>query len=221
MIDSDPCIPTSASVRTAINALAHHLDQVGAKVIRASSLLPDLAEGARIYMRLLMSSMSASLPAETYERMRVDAAALDESDPSLAAERTRGAVMSHRDWLIVDSHRAQLRERWRALFSEFDVVLCPVMPTPAFHHDHSPDQWHRWINIDGVEHNYGDQLAWAGIATAPGLPATVLPVGWSDDGMPIGAQVIGPMYEDRTMLRFAALVEQELGGFIPPPLRKH
>jgi amidase len=220
MIDSHPCIPTSASVRTTIKALAHHLDQAGAKVMRASALLPDLAEGARIYMRLLMSSMAASLPAEIYQRMRADAAAFDENDRSLAAERTRGAVMSHRDWLIVDSHRAQLREQWRALFSEFDVVLCPVMPTPAFHHDHSPDQWRRSINIDGAEHNYGDQLVWSGIATAPGLPATVLPIGRCDNGLPIGAQVIGPMYEDRTTLRFAALVERELGGFIPPPLNK-
>ena len=218
VIDDHPSIPTSASVRTAIETLAHRLTQAGAKVMRETSLLPDLAEGARIYMRLLMSSMSAALPAEVYQRMREDAAAFAGEDRSLAAERVRGAVMSHRDWLIADGERAQLRERWRALFVEFDVVLCPVTPTSAFPHDHSPDQWRRSISIDGVEHNYGNQLEWAGIATAPGLPATVLPIGRSDEGLPIGAQVIGPMYEDRTPLRFAELVEREFGGFSPPPL---
>jgi amidase len=30
-------------------------------------------------------------------------------------------------------------------------------------------------------------------------------------------QAIGPMYGDRTTIRFAELVERELGGFTPPP----
>jgi amidase len=30
-------------------------------------------------------------------------------------------------------------------------------------------------------------------------------------------QVVGPYLEDRTPLRFAELVEQEFGGFTPPP----
>jgi amidase len=56
------------------------------------------------------------------------------------------------------------------------------------------------------------------VATAPGLPATALPIGTSETGLPIGAQVIGPMFFDRTPLRFAELVERDFGGFTPPPL---
>ena len=33
----------------------------------------------------------------------------------------------------------------------------------------------------------------------------------------MGIQAIGPYLQDRTTLRFAQLVEQELGGFVPPP----
>jgi Asp-tRNA(Asn)/Glu-tRNA(Gln) amidotransferase A subunit family amidase len=58
----------------------------------------------------------------------------------------------------------------------------------------------------------------AGTATLPGLPATALPIGRSDEGLPIGVQAIGPMYEDRTTIRFAELAEREFGGFTPPPL---
>jgi amidase len=218
VVDTDPSIPTSSSVRTAIGQLADRIARSGAKVARQSPLLPDQTESARLYMRLLMSSLSASFPAEAYESMRAAAANLDAADLSLPAERTRGSAMSHRDWLIADGARVQLRQRWRELFAEFDVVLCPVMPTPAFPQDQSPDQWRRSIAIDGGSYNYGDQLVWAGIATAPGLPSTVLPIGRSEEGLPIGVQVLGPMYEDRTPLRFAEIIEREFGGFAPPPL---
>ena len=73
--------------------------------------------------------------------------------------------------------RARLRAQWRELFKSFDAVICPVMPTPAYPHDHSPDQEKRRISIDGRNHVYTDQLAWPGIATLPGLPATAIPIG--------------------------------------------
>ena len=96
-------------------------------------------------------------------------------DRSLAAERLRGMTQNHRDWLLDDGARARLRAQWRALFGTFDAVICPIMPTPAYPHDHSPDQEKRRIHIDGKDHVYPDQLAWPGIATLPGLPATAIP----------------------------------------------
>jgi len=218
VIDTHPLIPTSASVLAAIDGLAAQLDQAGAKVARQSPLLPDLTEASRLYMRLLMSSLSSTIPVEAYEALRSAAGNLDAADLTLAAERTRGWTMSHRDWLIADIARVKLRQAWRELFTEFDVVISPVLPTPAFLQDQSPDQWRRSIDIDGISHNYGDQLVWAGMATTPGLPATALPIARSEDGLPIGVQAIGPMFEDRTTLRFAELVEEELGGFVPPAL---
>jgi amidase len=53
-------------------------------------------------------------------------------------------------------------------------------------------------------------------ATAPGLPATAIPVTMSTEGLPIGIQIIGPYLEDRTTLMLAELIERELGGFHPP-----
>jgi amidase len=76
----------------------------------------------------------------------------------------------------------------------------------------------RRIDIDGTDHDYLDQIALAGVATLPGLPATALPVGTSEEGLPIGVQAIGPMFGDRTTIRFAELAEREFGGFTPPPL---
>lgn len=93
---------------------------------------------------------------------------------------------------------------------------CPITPTPAFPHDHNPDLLERRIDVDGVEYAYFDQLVWAGLATMPGLPATAVPAGRSAGGLPVGVQLIGPLFEDRTPLRLAELLEQRIGGFRAP-----
>ncbi|WP_109032547.1 amidase [Streptomyces rubrogriseus] len=218
LLDTHPLIPSASSVRLALTTLAEQLSAAGVTVTRHSALLPDQTDTARLYMRLLLSALAANYPLAVYEQLREAAARLDAKDLSLAAERTRGAALSHRDWIAADTARAVHRERWRKLFATFDVVVCPVMPTPAFPHDQTPDQWSRRIMIDGTAYSYADQLVWAGIATTSGLPATVVPISRSAEGLPIGAQVIGPMNEDRTPIRFAELLERAFGGFTAPPL---
>jgi len=112
--------------------------------------------------------------------------------------------------------RAGVAHQWRQVFREWDVVLCPVLPTPAFPHDHR-DMNARSIVIDGKEIPYADQGIWSSVATLTGLPATVMPIGRSHDGLPIGIQIVGPYLEDRTTIAFAELAEREFGGFIAPP----
>ena len=217
LIDSHPVLPTNAAVRAAIDTLAANLGKAGVKVARESPLLPDFAVSSRLYMRILISLLAASFAPEIYAGAKTAAENLPADDMSLAAERLRGVALSHRDWVQADRSRAQLKAQWRELFKSFDAVICPVLPTPAYPHDHSAEQEKRSINIDGKDYAYPDQLAWPGIATLPGLPATAIPIGFAPDGLPIGVQIVGPMLEDRTPLKLAELIEREFGGFVPPP----
>jgi amidase len=150
--------------------------------------------------------------------MRVEAAAkaLSPENQSLAAYRLRGITTSHPEWIRASRTRGALRAQWFNLFQEVDVVLCPPMPTPAFAHDHAPRQI-RQLDVDGTKIPYSDQMAWAGIATLTGLPATAAPIGRSESGLPIGVQIIGGFLQDRTTIAFASLIEREFGGFTPPP----
>ncbi len=218
VVDTDPVIPANAVVRAAIGRLAANLGKAGARIGRDSPLLPDFAASSRLYMRMLMSFLGAISPPKRVEAALAGAANLDPDDMSLGAERLRGMVLSHRDWVLADGGRAQLRAQWRELFKSYDAVICPVTPTPAYPHDHSPEQEKRRINIDGKDYVYPDQLAWSGVATLPGLPATAIPIGLSPEGLPIGVQIVGPWLEDRTPLKLAELIEREFGGFVPPPM---
>jgi amidase len=218
VVDSDPVMPTNGVVRTAIDKLAAELGKAGVMIERESRLLPDFAASSRLYMRMLMSFLAATFPAEAYAGAVAGAANLPADETSLQAERLRGIALSHRDWVMAEGARARLRAQWRGLFKIFDAVICPVMPTPAYPHDHSAEQEKRRINIDGKDYPYPDQLAWPGIATLPGLPSTAIPLGLSAEGLPIGVQIVGPWLEDRTPLKLAELIEREFGGFVAPPM---
>jgi amidase len=217
IIDDHPLLPTAKTLRAAIDRLAQQLVKAGVKVARASPLLPDAADSGRLYMRLLMTALAVRWPPDLYELEADAAKALKPDDDSLSAERTRGAVLSYREWAQADAARVKLQRQWSALFREWDLVICPPMPTPAFPHDRVTAIAERQIDIDGKSYPYFDQMVWPGIATAPGLPSTAAPIGLSENGLPLGVQIVGPYLEDRTPLVFAELMEREFGGFVPPP----
>ncbi|MEV4052019.1 amidase [Amycolatopsis sp. NPDC049688] len=211
VLDDHPLIPAGSAVRDAVNRVAAALTDGGARVERHSPLLPDLAEAATLYMQLLISGSVARFPVGSYAPADPD---------SLDAVRLRAMAFSHADWLEANNRRELHRHAWRQVFTEFDAVACPVTPTPAFPHDHHPNPLERRIAIDGAEYPYFDQLVWAGLATMPGLPATAVPAGRSPEGLPVGVQLIGPMFEDRTPLRLAELLEEKMGGFQGGPVSR-
>jgi amidase len=109
-----------------------------------------------------------------------------------------------------------MRARWAEFFQVFDVLLCPVMLTPAFVQDASEFSTRR-IQVNGVDRAYIEHIQWPGLITMALLPSTVIPVGRTAGGLPVGVQIVGPYFEDRTPLAFARAAERELGGFVQPP----
>lgn len=217
VLDSHPLLPVAQEIRGAIDQLAKRLATTGSTIARSSSLLPDLAESARLHTRLVRNFAAFGRPPEFFKEIRDNVAALKPDDDSLRAWRARAPLLSHHEMMAAEIARARLRQQWAALFKEFDVVLCPPFAVTAFPHDQKPDQEDRTIDIDGEMHPYLSLIVWATLATPPGLPATVMPTGRSKAGLPIGVQIIGPLFEDRTPLVFAQLLEREYGGFARPP----
>jgi amidase len=217
LLDEHPLVPTDATVRDALERLVGRLDKAGANVTRAGNRIPDLALAGRTYLPLLLAETTARMPADALAALRKKAAALSPGDDSLAAIWLRSSIMSHRDWIETDFNRAALRRQWRDLFKDWDVVLAPPFSTPAFPHDHIPDQADRRATIDGKPVPYTAQILWPGLASMLMLPGTVAPIERTAAGLPVGVQIIGPYLEDRTTIEFARLLEREFGGFVPPP----
>jgi amidase len=217
IIDKHPLLPVAVEIRTALDRLAGKLTAKGVTVARSSTLLPDLAESARLHTRLIRNVVNFGRPPEFFQKMREAAASLSRDDDSLKAWRIRAPLLTHHEWMTAQVARAQFRRQWDRLFQEFDVVLCPPFSVLAFPHDQTEDAEERRIDIDGTSHPYLSLIVWSTLATPPGLPATTMPIGRSRAGLPIGVQIMGQFLDDRTTLAFAGLMEREFGGFTPPP----
>jgi amidase len=116
-----------------------------------------------------------------------------------------------------ENRRMAARAAWSRYFSEIDVFLCPVNFTPAFPHDSRPFD-ERTITTPEGERPYNDQAFWVSHASLAGLPAVAAPIGRTRNGLPVGAQILGPLYEDNTAITFAELFTDVIGGYEPPPL---
>ena len=115
-----------------------------------------------------------------------------------------------------EHQRMAARAAWSRYFNDIDVFLCPANFTPAFPHDSRPFEDRRIATPEG-EQPYNNQAFWISHASLAGLPAVAAPIGRTPGGLPVGAQIIGPLYEDGTALEFAELLGDVIGGYEPPP----
>ena len=186
-----PSHPLDAGYRSVLGRLAGSVADAGAKV-EAVELPVPMDEQVSLFFGMITPAISPSMPDDV-------------------AEAFSG---SHLAWLRLEEQRAAARARWAQWFEDWDVLLCPVTPTPAFPHDQDGDYFTRTIDINGERRPYIENVAWAGLIGIVGLPSAVPPIGRTDAGLPAGVQVVAPMFHDRTAVRVAGL----LGRFEPPPL---
>jgi amidase len=181
-----PASEVDASVRAPIESAVAAIEKAGAKVDRSSPLLPDLAEQHSNYMRLLNAAMARGRPGPD------------------------GQTMSLADYYLLLDTQARNRYAWADLFDEYDFVLAPPLPFVAYAHDATPIRDRR-ITINGKDSAFADALAWAGLATFPNLPSTVVPVGESG-GLPCGMQVMGREWSDLDCIAAAGAIGALLGS---------
>ncbi|HBQ92107.1 MAG TPA: amidase, partial [Erythrobacter sp.] len=146
------------------------LERAGMAIDRASELVPDLATEHAEYMRMLNVAMARGMPGPGGKRA------------------------SASDWFDMLDLQARSENAWARLFAVYDFVLAPPAPVLAVEHSEgrvfdSP------VMINGTPQPGSSTLCWAGLATYPNLPSTVLPVG-ETGGLPCGMQVISRRWAD-------------------------
>ena len=100
------------------------------------------------------------------------------------------------------SVRARIQREVAALFENYDIILCPVCPTPAFK----------------LGEKYDDPLAmylsdlYTVFVNLARIPSISVPAGSNKDGMPVGIQFAGKMFSEAKILQLAQAWEEDHKG---------
>jgi amidase len=209
--------PVDPTVVRRLAAAVAALRAAGVTVDEGATPGLRLAELVEVYLRLLWPILTFGYPPEELDELaRIGAAVAD--GPRDHRERVaRYGTARHHDWLAANEARERMRLIVAEIFARYDVMLLPGNQVTAIAHDHSEPMEARTLTFAGRKREYLDLMAWIALATALLLPATVVPAGLAEDGMPVGLQIVGPYLHDYTTLDFADRASQVLGGFVPPP----
>ncbi|WP_200950708.1 amidase [Microbacterium sp. Root180] len=105
--------------------------------------------------------------------------------------------------------RGEIYSAFDRVLSDHDLLITPTMPVAAFPH---PGDLGGNSHVNGVPakipsidfHRFTESPSHAG------LPAITVPCGFTRDGLPVGLQIVGPLYADAAVLAAAAVIEQVL-----------
>lgn len=218
----DPLCPLDPEVRATLEAFADDLRAAGATVERIPSPV-DMRALLFAYQTLLGAVLGEDMPPafiRNLERMRffAQSAVKRGAGPLSNAVMTLAYTARHREWLAADAVRARLRHEIGGAFGKWDAILAPITPVPAFPHDKRPFQRRALKTSDGKQIPYNSLLTWISLATALHLPATAVPAGLTASGLPVGAQLIGPIGGDARTLAIAQAIDENVRGFVAPEL---
>jgi len=208
----DESAPVSSDVREVYERALAELRRAGAQLSEGWPRGVDPQSAMKTLTYLVMAFVSIGTDAKTLESARErqrknpqDLAAAAMADP-------------HARWLEASQQRLAYRAAWQRYFDDHDVFLLPTSFTAAFPHDHSDPLENRIVPTPNGPRPYLTIPSWITSASLAGLPATVAPVGRTASDLPVGIQIVGPMWEDQTPIECAALLAEVIGGFDAPPI---
>jgi len=189
-----PVTPVTAAVA---EAFAHSLDIVEAD----GATIVELAIPALRYANeALWVIMVAEAAAVHEERLRTRRSAYTAATLRLL---TIGEHCSATDYLYALRYRARLVEEFASAFDSVDVIMWPTKAETAGPRRPPGDQTGAKLNLE-LRAPYN----------LTGMPAITVPVALDPDGLPIGMQFAGPLYEDLRVLQVAKSFT-EISGWKP------
>ena len=201
-------------VRKATEQYAEKLRAAGHMVDEVS--LPSVKHSLAIYYIVVPAEVSSNLARYDGVRFGRRAEGVQTLGELYGRSRDEGFVTENKRRIMIGSYvlssgffdayyqqaqkaRTVLINEFNSLFSQYDLLLMPTAPTPAF----------------GIGENTEDpvKMYLSDVMTVPmslaGLPAISAPAGVSESGLPIGVQLVGPMKADALVIATAGQMEQQ------------
>ncbi len=204
--EDDGRTPVTAETRAAVRTAAEALKRAGFEV---EPFRPEGLEQARqLWWQFFGIAGGMLLRPMTKGREADLTAILKQHLSQVATEPPHSGQTLLDTWIMRDIVRMQVFSEMR----EYPILLCPVASIPAFRHGE------RSWEIDGKTVQYLDAWSYTEWFNLLGTPAVAVPFGRSNEGLPIGVQIVARPWEEELVLAVAVELEAQRGEWQAPDI---
>lgn len=189
-------------VAAAVAKAVKVLRSLGAKI---DTVDPDFPDPAPIFRVLWWSGARALLGKLPSDKRKL-------LDPGLADVLKQSMDITPEDYFDAVKARGALGTQMRQFMLKYDLLVTPTLPIPAFEAG----------KLSPVDDGTGKWVNWTPFSYPFNLtqqPAASVPCGLTASGLPIGLQIVGPMFQDALVLRAARAFEALHPAPLPPLAR--
>jgi amidase len=188
-------LPVDPRVRKVVRQVLPHLDAIGCEV---EDGCPVFGPADFVFKTLRAWSMAA----KHGERIRMQR---EQYKETIIWNVEQGLSLTGEDLARAEKERTWLFQQVREFMDIHEFLILPVSQVPPF------DLETEWVQeVDGVKmETYIDWMKSCSFISPIGLPAMSLPLGFTDDGVPVGIQIVGRQNADFEVLQMAYAIEQQ------------
>ena len=196
--------PVDPSVRIVVTNAAKKLAASGVDVVEANPDMSGTHEAFRTLRALQFATAWGHLLPEHRDVLKPDVIWNIEEGQNLTSD------------VIIRAERQRLRIRRNILefLQQYDALILPTSIVPPY-----PLTQDYVSACDGIKFdNYLEWMAVSYAITLTGCPSISIPAGITQDGLPVGLQIVCASHADAKLLSIAAFVESELGFSLKKPI---
>jgi aspartyl-tRNA(Asn)/glutamyl-tRNA(Gln) amidotransferase subunit A len=178
---------------------ARRFEELGARVEEVGEIFPSPREALLTLWAAGAARLLSGFPKKRHALC----------DPGLVALAAEGERISAVDYVGADMARTALGTRMAAFHQRCDLLLTPMMPVAALPVGQD-------LNDKGTERSWIDWSPFSYPFNMTRQPAASIPCGLTGAGLPIGLQIVGPLYAEDLVLRAARAFEETQPQRRPP-----
>jgi len=183
----------------AVTKAVRQFETLGAVVEEVGTIFPSPREALFTLWAAGAAKLLDAYPQEKYTLV----------DSGLGATAAEGRRISAVDYLGADLVRTALSQSMAAFHQKHELLLTPMMPIPALPVGQD-------LNDPATERHWIDWSPFSYPFNMTRQPAASIPCGLTRAGLPIGLQIVGPLYADARVLRAARAFETTQPERRPP-----
>jgi amidase len=188
-----PGVPVAASIREALTGFMSRLERAGAIVEETLPAVDfrELAKAREPLSRAVDFEQLANARSALSRAVRVTFTPTEEEQPPSLAE-----------FLTALDTRDRIARAWESFFDVWDAFICPVCMVTAFPHCPTDTP----LQVGGETVNYWRAVGHTAPFNFTGHPSLAVPIARDNEGLPVGAQLVGKRWGEEKLLAIAALL---------------